>query len=84
MADTHGGRLAGDPAFRLWNTVWASRKLWLGDLTQEWANSGLWAARLVFSTESPRECLEVANSYLLGTGYRPNGMTRGLYYRGVE
>ena len=33
--------------------------------------------------ESPWECLEVANSYIHGTGYRPNGMTRGLYYRGV-
>ena len=31
-----------------------------------------------------RECLEVANSYIHGTGYRPNGMTRGLYYRGVQ
>lgn len=84
MADTHGGVWPVTRHFGCRNTVWASRKLWLGDLTQEWANSGLWAARLVFSTESPRECLEVANSYLLGTGYRPNGMTRGLYYRGVE
>ena len=42
-----------------------------------------WAVRLCFSTESARECLEVAESYIQGTHYKPNGITRGLYYRGV-
>ena len=83
MADTHGGVWPVTKHFGCRNTVWGSRKLWLGDVTNEWMNAGLWAVRLNFSTESPRECLEVANSYIAGTGYRPNGMTRGLYYRGV-
>ena len=83
MADTRGGVWPVTKHFGCRNTVWASRKLWLGDAAADWVNCGLWGARLNFSTESPRECLEVANSYIHGTGYRPNGMTRGNYYRGV-
>ena len=40
--------------------------------------------RLMFTTETPRECVAVTQSYLGLTDYRPNGLTRGLYYRGVE
>lgn len=83
MADTHGGVWPVTKHFGCRNTVWASRKLWLGDVTQEWIELGLWAVRLCFSTESARECLEVANAYIQGTHYKPNGITRGLYYRGV-
>ena len=83
MADTRGGVWPVTKHFGCRNTVWAARKLWLGDATADWIQSGLWGVRLNFSTESPWECLEVANSYIHGTGYRPNGMTRGLYYRGV-
>lgn len=83
MADTHGGVWPVTKHFVCRNTVWSARKLWLGDVTQEWIDLGLWAARLNFSTESARECLEVAESYIQGTHYKPNGITRGLYYRGV-
>jgi len=83
MADTRGGVWPVTKHFGCRNTVWAARKLWLGDVTQEWIDLGLWAVRLCFSTESARECLEVAESYIQGTHYKPNGITRGLYYRGV-
>ena len=83
LADTHGGVWPVTKHFGCRNTVWAARKLWLGDVTQEWIDLGLWAVRLCFSTESARECLEVAGSYIQGTHYKPNGITRGLYYRGV-
>ena len=45
---------------------------------------GVWGARLMFTTESARECVEVARSYLGLSDYRPNVLTRGLYYRGVD
>ena len=45
---------------------------------------GLWAGRLMFTTESPRECVMVTKAYQGQSDYRPNGLTRGLYYRGVE
>ena len=83
MADTHGGVWPVTRHFGCRSAVWAARKLWLGDVTQEWIDLGLWAVRLCFSTESARECLEVAESYIQGTRYKPNGITRGLYYRGV-
>ena len=39
---------------------------------------------LYTSTETPHECVAVMQSYQGLTDYRPNGLTRGLYYRGVE
>ena len=84
MADTRGGVWPVTKHFGCRNTVWMAKKLWLGDATADWVQSGLWGVRLNFSTESPRECLEVANTYIHGSEYRPNGMTRGLYYRGTE
>ena len=84
MTDTHGGVWPVTKHFGCRNTVWTPKKLWLEDLTPEWISCGLWAVRLNFSTESPRECLDVANTYIRGEGYRPNGMTRGLYIRGVS
>ena len=45
---------------------------------------GLWAQRLMFTTENPRECVQVAERYLNRGGWTPNEYTRGLYYRGVE
>ena len=83
MTDTQGGVWPVTKHFGCRNTVWMPKKLWLEDLTEEWIQSGLWAVRLNFSTESPRECLDVANAYIRGDHYRPNGMTRGLYLRGV-
>ena len=83
MADTHGGVWPVTKDFGERNAVWLKGKLWLADMTDDWIQCGLWAVRLNFSTESPRECLDVANAYILGTAYRPNGMTRGLYYRGT-
>ena len=83
MTDTQGGVWPVTKHFGCRNTVWTAKKLWLEDLTPQWIQSGLWAVRLNFSTESPRECLDVANAYIRGDGYRPNGMMRGLYLRGV-
>ena len=84
MADTHGGVWPVTKDFGCRNTVWMAKKLWLEDLTDEWIRCGLWAVRLNFSTESPRECVDVAEAYIHGAAYRPNGMTRGAYLRGVE
>jgi putative protease len=84
MSDTHGGVWPVTKHFGCRNTVWTPKKIWLEDLTPQWISAGLWAVRLNFSTESPRECLDVANAYIRGDSYRPNGMTRGLYIRGVS
>ncbi len=84
MADTHGGVWPVTKHFGCRNTVWMSKKIWIGDAAEEWIQSGLWAVRLNFSTESPRECLDVARACIQGEPLRLNGMTRGLYFRGTK
>ncbi len=66
------------------NVVYNAHKLFLADKRDELLSAGLWGMRLMFTTESARECVEVARSYLGLSDYQPNMLTRGLYYRGVE
>ena len=66
------------------NVIYNAHKLFMADKRREYETAGLWGVRMLFTTESPRECVEVAKSYLGLSEYRPNGLTRGLYYRGVE
>lgn len=65
------------------NKVLAGAKLFMADRWADCADAGLWGARLAFTTESARECAQVARRYMGLTDYRPNGLTRGLYYKGV-
>ena len=66
------------------NVIYNAHKLYLADKQDELAACGLWGLRLLFTTESARECAEVAKGYLGLSDYRPNVLTRGLYYRGVD
>ena len=66
------------------NVIYNAHKLFLADKGEDLKGSGLWGLRLMFTTESARECMEVAKAYLGINEYRPNMVTRGLYYRGVE
>ena len=56
---------------------------WL-DRQDDLARLGLWAVRLYFTTENPREVDRVLNEYLNPEGFDPGACTRGLYLRGVE
>ena len=64
--------------------IYNAHKLYLADKKEDLYAAGLWGLRLLFSTESARECVEVAKGHLGYSDYRPNVLTRGLYYRGVE
>ena len=64
--------------------IYNAHKLYLADKKDDLYGTGLWGLRLLFSTESARECVEVAKGHLGFSDYRPNILTRGLYYRGVE
>lgn len=66
------------------NVIYNAHKLYLADKRDDLLSAGLWGLRLMFTTESPRECVDVAGSYINSTDYRPNVLTRGLYYRGVD
>lgn len=66
------------------NIVYNAHKLFLADKREDLFSSGLWGLRLMFTTENPRECAEVAKCYMKLSDYKPNVLTRGLYYRGVD
>jgi putative protease len=66
------------------NELLNAKKLFLADKQKEYQKIGLWGARLSFTTENPRECVQVTERYLGRGSYEPNDYTRGLYYREVE
>ncbi|MDR2665491.1 MAG: U32 family peptidase [Oscillospiraceae bacterium] len=66
------------------NTILNSKKLFMADKRQDTSSIGLWAERLLFTTENANECLAVLRRYLGLGDYAPGGFTRGLYYKGVE
>ena len=60
------------------------KKLNLLDRQEDLARLGLWATRLYFTTENPREVDQVLNAYLKPTAFDPGASTRGLYLRGID
>ena len=66
------------------NVIYNAHKLFMADKKDDIYSAGLWGQRLVFTTESDRECVEIAKCYRGLVSYSPNVLTRGLYYRGVD
>ena len=84
MADRMGSTFPVVKEYGCRNVIYNAHKRYLADKKDDLYSAGLWGLRLLFSTESPRECVEVARGHLGLSDYRPNVLTRGLYYRGVE
>lgn len=84
ITDRTGATFPVVKAFGCRSVVLNSQKLYLADRRQDFIHAGLWAARLMFTTENPRECVEVTDAYLGDRADLPGNFTRGLYYRGVE
>ena len=84
MADRMGAVFPVVREFGCRNVIYNAHKLYLADKAEDLYGAGLWGMRMMFTTESARECLEVAKVYLGQSDYQPNVLTRGLYYRGVE
>ena len=83
LTDNLGGVYPVLRAYGCRNLVLSASKLYMADKKEEYGRCGLWGARISFTTESARECVEVARSCMGLSDYRPNGLTRGAYYRGV-
>ncbi len=66
------------------NEIFNSKKLYLGDKLESFQTLGLWGARLSFTTENPRECVQILERYQGRGSYAPADITRGLYFRDVE
>jgi putative protease len=56
---------------------------WL-DRQDDLAKLGIWAERLYFTTENPREVDSVLKALREHAPFDPGACTRGLYLRGVE
>lgn len=83
MSDEYGGVYPVVREYVCRNAVYGPSKVYLGDRLEDVKKAGVRGMRLLFTNEGARECVEVAKSYLGLNDYRPNGLTRGLYYRGV-
>lgn len=66
------------------NEILNSVPLYLADKPESYTRSGLWAARLCFTTETGPECARILARYLGQGGDAPKDFTRGLYFRDVE
>ena len=84
LTDRTGARFPVLKAHGCRNELFNSKKLYLADKREGWLHLGLWAVRLSFTTENPRECVEMLENYQQGSGHTPADFTRGLYFRGVE
>ena len=84
LADRMGSVFPVVKEFGCRNVVYNAHKLYLADKKEDLLSAGLWGLRMLFTTESARECAEVARGYMGLSDYKPNVLTRGLYYRGVD
>ena len=84
MADRMGSVFPVVKEFGCRNVIYNAHKLYLADKAEDVYAAGAWGLRMMFTTEGMRECVEVAKGYMGLSDYRPNVLTRGLYYRGVD
>jgi len=56
---------------------------WL-DRQEDLAQLGLWATRLYFTTENPKEVDQILANYRKPVPFDPGASTRGLYLRGLD
>ena len=87
MQDEHGALYPVMREFGCRNVIFDSSKVYLADKQDKYADAGLWAVRLLFTSEGARECVDVTRRYKYPTdfrrGYRPNNTGRGLYPKGA-
>ena len=84
LKDRQGASFPVVPEYKHRNVVLNSKKLFLADKRKTMAKLGVWAQRLMFTTENALECTAVMKRYCGLGDYEPGGFTRGLYFRGVE
>ncbi len=60
------------------------KKLYWLDRQEDLAHLGLWATRLSFTTENPREVDRILTACHNPTPFDPGSATRGLYLRGLD
>lgn len=66
------------------SVLYNGKKLYLLDKQEDLKGLGLWALRLLFTTENPMEVNATVAALRDGGSFDPGAQTRGLYLRGVE
>ena len=84
LTDRKGVRFPVVKAWGCRNEILNANKLFMADKAADFQKIGLWAIRLVFTTENGLECAQVLERYRGKGEYTPTDFTRGLYYRDVE
>ena len=84
LVDRKGARFPVVKAWGCRNEILNAKTLFLADKAADYARLGLWGARLMFTTESPEDCVRILRRYQGQRGWQPGDYTRGLYYRDVE
>ena len=83
MSDAFGSVYPVEKDFGCRNVVYDRRKIFLADRPDVYEDAGLWGVRLLFTTESARECADVALRYRGRNTYLPTNVGRGLYGKGA-
>ena len=84
LTDRTGAQFPVLKEFGCRSGIYNSKKLFLADKPERTDRIGLWAKRLMFTTENAGECMKIIKSYMGQSDFEPVGFTRGLYFRGVE
>ncbi len=69
------------PEYNGRSTVYSSDTVFLANRRKDYEHIGLWCGRLDFTTETPEECVLIAQRYLGQNKHTPPNATKALYYR---
>ena len=83
LQDRRGAAFPVCSVFGCRNEIENANTLYLAD-KPVYQTLGLTYARLRFTTESPRQCVQAMAAYCGEGDWQPEDMTRGLFFRGVE
>ena len=83
VSDPFGSVYPVEKEFGCRNVIYDGHKIFLADRPELFADAGLWGLRLLFTTESARECAMVAQRYRNRNEYLPNNAGRGAYLKGA-
>lgn len=84
LTDRRGEKFPVVKAWGCRNEILNGKTLFLADKAADYQRLGLWAVRLMFTTEKLEQCVQVLERYRGQGRYKPADFTRGLYYRDVE
>ena len=84
LSDTYGHVMPVVREYVCRNAIYGPDKVYMADRSEQLMNAGVSRMRLLFTNEGARECAAVTKSCMGLSPYRPNGLTRGFYVKGVE